>query len=84
MVANGCIGVDFLQVIEYDLFILDVVIVNVESFCVGDIVFVFVGQVYLNYVWSSGVIGLVVVIVEVGFYSVIVMDDWGCIVIDFI
>jgi gliding motility-associated-like protein len=80
--ANGCTGIDSLQVNEYDPLALDVAIVNAESLCAGDTVFAFVDQMYPSYIWSNGATGPAAAIAEAGSYSVTVTDDRGCTAVD--
>lgn len=80
--ANGCTGVDALQVNEYDPLPLDVAIVNAERLCAGDTIFAFVDQTYPSYIWSTNASGPAALISEPGIYSVTVTDERGCTAVD--
>lgn len=80
--AEGCLGTDSINIIYNDSLILDIDVLQNETLCSGDTVFLRATSGFDTYLWSTGAVGPISPATASGVYYVTVTDEVGCSAID--
>jgi len=80
--AEGCLGSDTIDIIYNDSLALDINVLQNETLCTGDTIFLQASTGFSSYLWEDGTVGPILPVTSGGTYTVTVTDEVGCTAVD--